>query len=137
MASPLQHCQAPSRAWLSPTGTGSLHANRPEADHALTFELDHSAGVRHIESLLAEGLTGLDHLVLSRTSVVTAGVRLPHLLPKMKIFLAGIDGVRTPNGMGHGITLSGNVGESVTSMVPSHMCYNITFWYFCQALIRS
>jgi len=41
-----------------PTGTGSLHANRPEADHALTFKLDHSVGARHSVSI-GLGIVGL------------------------------------------------------------------------------
>ncbi len=44
VAPPLQHRTTAQCTWLETSGPGNHRPNGPEADHALTFKLDHSVG---------------------------------------------------------------------------------------------
>jgi hypothetical protein len=45
-----QYSQTPWRLGLSPTSAGNHGADRPEADHALAFKLDHPMGAPRLKS---------------------------------------------------------------------------------------
>ena len=47
MAGSLQHCQATQFPWIQAAGAKIHRPDRPKADNALTFKLDHLTGADH------------------------------------------------------------------------------------------
>ena len=66
MEETLQHQAAPQRFGLPPTGTGNHRPDGTQANHALTFKLDHSSGADQLigSSLKPEVIGATSSLVV-------------------------------------------------------------------------
>ena len=79
MEKALQHQTTPQRSGLPPTCARGHHPDGPKADHALTFNLDHSSGAAQlIEVLQVKYLNNIiekDHRFIKKLTKQTKGFK--------------------------------------------------------------